>query len=423
MTPLDLPSALEECLFRMQRGETLDQVLVEYPEWVEDLRPLLEAAQYADTLRPAWRPSKEIQARSRAKFLNAAQGRTVKIPCREILNSRIPGLNWAAALVLAVFGIAILWTGIVSAQSLPGDRLYPLKLAAEQTRIRLTNSPANQIELEKEYDLERMEEVEALFYHQRFSEVDFAGIIQQTSKGGWEVGMIQLYLPENLPDAENLRPGYYVDVHGVPMEDGRVWVERIKLRMIRFNGRIEALQPSKWLIGGVWVNLTSKTIVEGSPITGKPVQVQAVRTDQETLEAISLQVGVLPFSIPLDFGLTRYRYSDGEGQEFVQEIHPPLEEDNSAADNEQDEVEQAKDEEQGDRDESSIEPAAEDGEDGEYSSQTTPSTQEAEQDDEHSSGEEWDSEDNSDSGDSQSEDDKDEDQDSDEEQDRKEDHD
>jgi len=97
MTPLDLPSALEECLFRMQRGETLDQVLVEYPEWVEDLRPLLEAAQYADTLRPAWRPSKEIQARSRAKFLNAAQGRTVKIPCREILNSRIPGLNWAAA--------------------------------------------------------------------------------------------------------------------------------------------------------------------------------------------------------------------------------------------------------------------------------------------------------------------------------------
>ena len=45
-----LPDALENCLQRMEQGETLDSVLVQYSGMAGELRPLLEAAVQARSI-------------------------------------------------------------------------------------------------------------------------------------------------------------------------------------------------------------------------------------------------------------------------------------------------------------------------------------------------------------------------------------
>lgn len=279
--------ALEDCLQQMRAGASLAEALARYPQWVEFLKPRLEAAQAARWLRGTLHVPPAAQARSRARFLAAARQ-----PSRSgFLFSLAPFrrtqvmLALALSLLLGAFG-----TLAASAQSLPGDALYPLKLATENTRLLITSDPAQRRELAQAFDHNRIQEVYALLERGRSVRVRFAGALTQYASGEWQVAGIRLTIPSDVLARGEARPGFYVDVVGVPQPDQTVLVEELHLRPVEFSGLLESLFPDHWIVDEVNVDVTPETIVQGSPVIGRVVNVHALVLGDGALQAQILEV-------------------------------------------------------------------------------------------------------------------------------------
>jgi hypothetical protein len=281
-------AALEDCLQQMQTGVSLIEALARYPQWAKFLKPRLEAAQAARSLRATLHVPPAAQSRSRARFLAAAQK-----PARSgflfsfapVRRTPMMLLALMLSLLLGAFG-----TVAASAQSLPGEALYPLKLATENTRLLFTTDPAQRRELAQAFDHNRVQEVYALLQRGRSVRVTFAGALTQSTSGEWQVAGIRLALPSDVLARGEARPGYYVDVVGVPQPDQTVLVEELHLRPVEFSGNLQALFPDHWIVGDVNVDVTPETSVRGSPVIGRVVQVHALVLGDGALQAQVLEV-------------------------------------------------------------------------------------------------------------------------------------
>ena len=292
-----LPSVLEECLEHLRNGESLEQVLERYPQFQAELRPLLEAARYARDLGLSASAPRGAMARSRARMLAAAAQRRRSSFFHFPLHARVsPAILIAVGLILA----GLVGTSIASAQALPGDPLYGLKLATERTRLQLTSNTAARIELLESYDRERAEEVEALSGHRRSIQVTFAGPLELTPAGGWTAAGIPLILPPGFPVKSEYQPGVYVLVSGSLQSDGSVLVEEMELRQIQFSGRVQSIGPDRWVVAGVAFLINSDTQITGAAQVGDLVTVTALRLAGDVLLARNLAVSqaVMPSASP-----------------------------------------------------------------------------------------------------------------------------
>jgi len=86
------------------------------------------------------------------------------------------------------------------------------------------------------------------------------------------------------------RPGFYVDVVGVSQPNQTVLVEELHLRPVEFSGILESLFPDHWIVGEVNVDVTPETIVQGSPVIGRAVNVHALLLGDGALQAQILEV-------------------------------------------------------------------------------------------------------------------------------------
>ena len=156
---------LDICLERVRGGESVAACLHDYPQFADELAPLLIAVDYArhappPQLRPAARQAIQRQLRS------AVAGRASR---RAVTTSwyRMSALRFAGAmiaLVLAIGGTA----GVRAAQSsLPGSPLYPIKRAGEELRLNLTPDPARRAALHMDFARARLAETLALLESQR----------------------------------------------------------------------------------------------------------------------------------------------------------------------------------------------------------------------------------------------------------------
>ena len=124
---LDLASILEDCLNRLNHGETLQACLLHYPEQAGELRLLLGAAARLEE-HVQVRPSAAFRARTQTQLyahMNAhpQPSRPWRLPFS------IPRLAFALAVLL----LAFMLTGTALAQSaLPGAAFYSWKLTTEQ---------------------------------------------------------------------------------------------------------------------------------------------------------------------------------------------------------------------------------------------------------------------------------------------------
>lgn len=291
-----LPSILEECLEHLQNGESLEQVLERYPQFQAELRPLLEAALFARELRVIAHAPRGAMARSRARMLAAAQRRGVSFFNLPWSARVSPAIFIAVGLIL----VGLVGTSIASAQALPGDPLYGLKLATERTRLQLTSNTAARIELLESYDRERAEEVEALSEHRRNVQVTFAGPLERMPTGGWSAAGIPLILPSGFPVKSEYQPGVYILVSGSLQSDGSVLVEKIELRQVQFSGRVQSIGPDRWVVAGVAFLIDSDTQITGIAQVGDLVTVSALRLAGDVLLARSLLVSqtVTPSASP-----------------------------------------------------------------------------------------------------------------------------
>ena len=154
-----LASVLDQCLEALRQGEDLETVLARHPQEARELEPLLRTAlevqQALAYLRPLPGARDRVWTHLQPSLRPAPQRR------------RFPVLAWSrpwsvalASLVLALFlaGGSVL----ASSQSLPGQPLYPVKLATEQVQVAFTPTRVGKARLELRLAERRSQEMVAL---------------------------------------------------------------------------------------------------------------------------------------------------------------------------------------------------------------------------------------------------------------------
>ena len=285
-----LVDALEDCLSKgTLSDENLERVLTRYPKQADELRGLLETAENVQRTLHADQPSpSSAQQRSRALFLeqahNQRQPPTLLFPGRPRLAFNFTGL---AVLVLVITSLVI--TSIASAHALPGEAFYPVKRAAEQTRLIFTTKPLTRIMLEQSYDKNRTDEVEALLERHLSPEIDFAGILLKVNDS-WSVASIPVEIPEQLiPLAESM-VGKYVEVHGIPQKDAKVLIERLGLRQIEFTGTVQVIQADEWVVDAILLKITPDSIIQAGITPGSPIQITATPLEDGAFQALTIKL-------------------------------------------------------------------------------------------------------------------------------------
>jgi hypothetical protein len=209
-----LEQLLLEALDLFEQGKSVENILLDYPGEREALRLYLAtAAQLSQWTGTAHAtPTPQAQVRSKRAFLAAAA--TLGASTRRSKSKAIPWMRRLLAPILAVLLIAFLAgaTLVTAADSaLPGDTLYGTKLFLEEFRLSQTTNPEA---LQEQFRQERIREAERLMEARRSADVTIVGEIQSHS-------------------------------------------------------------TSRWVIGGLIVNLTEATAVEGRPLAGREAQIVA----------------------------------------------------------------------------------------------------------------------------------------------------
>ncbi len=168
----ELELVLDHCITEMRSGKSVVETVAKFPQYANQLWPLLKLVREIEEL-PLPSPSPEAisatlinvgqeMARSNAplKFRSAPKNILTKISFANII--RQPRVAWvfngALALVVVLLGAAT-----ISAGSLPGDLLYPVKLATEKVKFLLTFDSEKKAELRLTFSDKRLEEMVKAF--------------------------------------------------------------------------------------------------------------------------------------------------------------------------------------------------------------------------------------------------------------------
>ncbi len=141
---------LDECLERRFGGESIDDCLAAYPEQASQLEPLVEAGWACRRNCAAIRPDAEFKARAEYELQAAFYANREEVARTVIIPIWRRGWAMAMAALLVVF-VGGLGTAAASANAVPDEFLYPVKLAAEQVRVTLTWSDVDQARLHVEF--------------------------------------------------------------------------------------------------------------------------------------------------------------------------------------------------------------------------------------------------------------------------------
>jgi hypothetical protein len=222
-----LPDALENCLQRMEQGESLDSVLAQYPELAAQLRPLLETAARARSASQESLPQATlVRQRSRGLALASGlhQGKNHPLVQRRFWRPAVTILAVIAILVMSSKGLLT-----ASAHSIPGDTLYPLKRSLESTQLHLVSDPAKKQELEHTFSERRVDETRSLISDERVESVDFIGKVSSQSEDKWLVSGISVNITSQTEIDQGLQVGDEVEVHGSTNAAGGVDAIRLSL--------------------------------------------------------------------------------------------------------------------------------------------------------------------------------------------------
>jgi hypothetical protein len=212
---------LIESLEALEVGESLDSVLARHPQYAAELRLLLETASTLSQVKVAH--SLAAQAESRQRFLDRAvalQNEANKPTLTALLFRRLTLTFVPLIMVLFILAASVIYA---SFDTVPGDYLYDTKRAVEDIRLSLTTNPFAQDQLRENLQKERIHEIEQLLASGRQAEVSFSGIIEALGDDEWVVAGLRLVIDES------------TSVEGTPMVGRFVWVEAKTI-----NGRLIA---------------------------------------------------------------------------------------------------------------------------------------------------------------------------------------
>ncbi len=160
-----LENIFNECLERILRGESVEDCLKSYPKEANKLESLLRIASLihkdATLVRPRSSFKEQTRLNLRGAFLYARRQRQPRPKTGISLWDWQRRWAWAVAIILIVLVISASTTA-ASAQALPGEPLYSVKLASEQVRLALAFSNISKAELQAQFAEVRAAEIAAL---------------------------------------------------------------------------------------------------------------------------------------------------------------------------------------------------------------------------------------------------------------------
>ncbi len=159
--PETIENILQDCLDLLRRRTAASECLALYPEFAEELAPLLAASVRAENLlvRPMGAGS-----RSRIKATVLGEWNRRRAPKRRWWNLPALAPRWAA--MAATVAVALLLGGsgtvLAAGYSVPGDALYPVKQVREEVELWLTWSPEAKVDMYTRLVNKRADEIRAL---------------------------------------------------------------------------------------------------------------------------------------------------------------------------------------------------------------------------------------------------------------------
>jgi hypothetical protein len=169
---------LEACLNLVFTGqETVGSALARHPEYAERLRPELEAALWLHRRRKVSDVRPGYVAASRQYLVNQIkQGNHNSVLGKKPIFAWRPTVFRLAFVALFLVISAFAYYGGSSAvnASLPGDRLYNLKLAVEDGQLSMASNSVTEVELRIALAERRVIEVESLLVQDRYEDAKVA---------------------------------------------------------------------------------------------------------------------------------------------------------------------------------------------------------------------------------------------------------
>jgi hypothetical protein len=278
-----LHDAFEVCLSALTTGAKLDACLALYPDLSEELRPLLVTAQRARQAGIREVPIAAVN-RSRAKLIaRAGELRGSPKPLFNLFS--FPRLALATLAVVLVFFLSINGLVVVSAKSLPGDALYPVKLAAENVSLKLAPSTELRQKMTEDYQQRRTDEVRSLLSQSLERRIALEGVVSDVSASGLLIDSIPVILDAQTKISGNLLPGRLVKLEGVTQPGGFVKADTIQLRFYEYAGELKTTQDGAWTIGDTSFKILDGTRIDPALKIGDQVLVLVYSGDDGTLYA------------------------------------------------------------------------------------------------------------------------------------------
>ncbi|MEP7134934.1 MAG: DUF5666 domain-containing protein [Chloroflexota bacterium] len=190
-----LDQILEVCLQAIERGDTIETIVSRYPQFADELRPILEAAVSMKNKNLFEVPS-DVVRRNRAKlFQQAAEMREGRVK-RGSQGVWFIAFRRALVTLIVLAFVFASGTGLVRAASstLPGDQLYPVKRTWEDILVFVTLGSQHRETLELEQENERLGELRELFEARRSASVDFSGLVTTQNSNQWSVSGINVLI-------------------------------------------------------------------------------------------------------------------------------------------------------------------------------------------------------------------------------------
>jgi hypothetical protein len=207
----DRDTALDQYLAWLRAGKDVEDCLERYPEYAEELRPLLMLAIDVGRVTIPAVPAMARAAGQRRMLAAYAKREERRAQTHPIVRhaarlswALVPGrpgsLRLASPAVVAVLFVLLVGIGGVtiasSAGSLPGDALYPVKLASQRLQLALTLNPVAHGLLADQYDAQRRLDVQAVLKGGKRATIEFQGTLQSMEESLWIVSGLPVALRE-----------------------------------------------------------------------------------------------------------------------------------------------------------------------------------------------------------------------------------
>ncbi|MFC1949432.1 DUF5667 domain-containing protein [Chloroflexota bacterium] len=156
--PREFENILDECLERLLlRDETIEQCLQSFPDYADELKPLLETALAASEATDI-QPRSEFRDRARYEFYSVLEEAGQKKKRASFGWGWQP--RWVTAVAIAL--VLVLGSGgtaIAANNTMPNEFLYPVKLASEQVQLAFTFTETGKTELHARLADKRVTEI------------------------------------------------------------------------------------------------------------------------------------------------------------------------------------------------------------------------------------------------------------------------